>query len=82
MVDELSGEMSDAEIREQLALRVKRLKDALARAEQALQAFENPTLYHKMGTEARQNISVAQRKRWQNFRLEKERREKEERKKK
>jgi hypothetical protein len=70
MANELFDEMSDAEIKQQLIARRDRLREQLAKCEQAIEAFENPSRRHKMGEEARENISEAQRKRWANWRKE------------
>jgi predicted DNA-binding protein YlxM (UPF0122 family) len=67
---ELLDELSDAEIKQQLLIKRDRLRESLAKVEQALEAYENPARRHKMGPEARENISEAQRKRWAAWRKE------------
>ena len=70
MANEMFDELSDAEIKEQLVRRLERLREQVARTEQALEAFENPARRHKMNEEARANTAAAQKKRWANWRKE------------
>jgi len=70
MANEMFDELSDAQIKEQLLRRLERLREQVAKTEQALEAFENPTLRHKMNKEPQANIAAAQKKRWANWRKE------------
>jgi hypothetical protein len=61
----VAEDLSDVEIREQLIGKRDQVRASLARVEAALLAFdEEPQRRHKMGDEARKNISAAQRRRW------------------
>ena len=56
----MSDDLSDVEIREQLIKKRDQLRASLAKVEAALLAFdEEPQRRHKMGDEARKNISAA-----------------------
>jgi hypothetical protein len=61
--------LSDVEIREQLVRKRDQLQQSLAKVDAALLAFdEEPHRRHKMGAEARKNISAAQKRRWAKWR--------------
>ncbi len=65
----MPDDLSDVEIREQLVRKRDQLQQSLAKVEAALLVFdEEPSRRHKMGDEARKNISAAQRRRWAKWR--------------
>lgn len=72
MADDLNDLLSDVEIKQSLIARRDRLREQLTKCEQAIEAFENPVRRHKMDTTARANIAEAQKKRWANWRREKD----------
>ena len=65
----MADDLSDVEIREQLVRKRDQLRASLAKVEAALLVFdEEPQRRHKMGNEARKNISAAQKLRWKKWR--------------